>query len=90
VLESMGSQRVGYNSETKQQQKIHTTIYKMGFPGGSVAKNSLAKQEMWAQSLGQEDPLEKEMATHSSILAWKILWTEESGKLQSVKSQSQT
>ena len=62
----------------------------MGFPGGSVAKNSLAKQEMWVQSLGQEDPLEKEMATHSSILAWKILWTEESGKLQSVKLQSQT
>ena len=90
MLESMGSQRVGYNSETKQQQKIHTTIYKMGFPGGSVAKNSLAKQEMWVQSLGQEDPLEKEMATHSSILAWKILWTEESGKLQSVKLQSQT
>ena len=58
MLESMGSQRVGYNSETKQQQKIHTTIYKMGFPGGSVAKNSLAKQEMWVQSLGQEDPLE--------------------------------
>ena len=39
------------------------------------------------QSLGQEDPLEKEMAIHSSILAWKILWTEESGRLQSTGSQ---
>ena len=37
---------------------------------------------MWIQSLGWEDPLEKEMATHSSILAWEILWTEESGRLQ--------
>ena len=69
---------------------IHTTIYKMGFPGGSVATNTLAKQETWVQSLGQEDSLEKEMAIHSSILARIILWTEESGKLQSVKSQSQT
>ena len=40
--------------------------------------------------LGQEDPLEKEMATHSSILAWKIPWTKEPGGLQSVESQSQT
>ena len=39
---------------------------------------------MWVRSLGQEDPLEKEMATHSSILAWKIPWTEESGGLQSM------
>ena len=38
-------------------------------------------QETWVQSLGQEDPLEEEMATHSSIIAWKIRWTEESGKL---------
>ena len=45
---------------------------------------------MWetgVQSLGQEDPLEKEMATHSSILAWKIPWTEEPGRLQSMGSQ---
>ena len=40
-------------------------------------------QETWTQSLGQEDPLEKEMATHSSILAWRIPWTEELGGLQS-------
>jgi len=43
--------------------------------------------ETWVQSLGQEDPLEKEMATHSSILAWKIPWTEEPGGLQSMGSQ---
>ena len=44
-------------------------------------------QEMWVQSLGQKDPLEKEMATHSSILAWKIPQTEEPGRLQSTGSQ---
>ena len=44
-------------------------------------------QEMQVQSLGQEDPLEKEMATHSSILAWKILWPKEPGRLQSIGSQ---
>ena len=43
-----------------------------GFPGGSVVKNLPAKQETWVQSLGWEDPLEKEMATHSSILDWRI------------------
>ena len=51
------------------------------FPGGSVVKNPSAKQETWIQSLGQEYPLEKQMATHSSILAWEILWTEEPGGL---------
>ena len=44
-------------------------------------------QEIWVQSLGQEDPLEKEMTTHSSILAWRIPQTEESGRLQSTGSQ---
>ena len=47
-------------------------------------------QEMRAQSLGQEDALEEEMATHSSVLAWEIPWTEEPGGLQSMASQSQT
>ena len=46
--------------------------------------------ETWVESLGQEDLLEKEMATHSSILAWKIPWMEEPGRLQSVGSQSWT
>ena len=58
------------------------------FPGGSVVKNPPAMQEMQVQSLGQEDSLEEERATHSSILAWKIPWTEEPGRLQSVASQS--
>ena len=44
-------------------------------------------QETWVGSLGQEDPLEEEMATHSSILAWEIPWTEETGRLQSMGSQ---
>ena len=44
-------------------------------------------QETWVRSLGQEDPLEKEMATHSSILDWRILWTEEPGGLQSMELQ---
>ena len=44
-------------------------------------------QETWVRFLGQEDPLEKEMATHSSILAWRIPWTEEPGRLQSTGSQ---
>ena len=50
----------------------------------------LAKQETRVLSLGWEDPLEKGMATHSSIFAWRILWTEEPGGLQSRGSQSQT
>ena len=50
-------------------------------------KNLPAMQETWVQSLGQEDPLQKEMATHSSILAWRIPWTEEPGGLQSMGSQ---
>ena len=51
------------------------------YPGGSLVKNLLAKQKMLAPFLGQEDPLEKEMATYASILAWEILWTEEPGGL---------
>ena len=54
---------------------------------GLVVKNPPAKQETQIQSLDWEDPLEKEMATHSSILAWKIPWTEESGGLQHMWSQ---
>ena len=51
------------------------------FPGGSAVKNLPAMQETQVQSLGQEDPLEKKMATHSRILAWKIPWIEEPGGL---------
>ena len=53
-----------------------------------MVKNMPAMQEIQVLSLGQEDPLEKRMATHSSILAWKIPWTEEPGRLQSMGSQS--
>ena len=59
----------------------------MGFPGGSVIKNPPVEQGTQVWSLGWKDPLEKEMATHSSILAWKIKWTEEPGGLQSMGSQ---
>ena len=52
----------------------------MGFPGGAVAKNPTAMQQMQVRSLGQEDSLEEETATHTSILAWKIPWTEEVAK----------
>ena len=66
-------------------------IVVLGCLGDSVVKNLPAMQETWletwVQSLDQEDPVEKEMATHSSILAWKIPWTEEPGGLQSMRSQ---
>ena len=52
-----------------------------------VVKNLPAVQETWVRSLGCKDPLEKGMATYSSILAWRIPWTEESGGLQSMGSQ---
>ena len=53
----------------------------MGFPGGSVVKNLPAMQETWIQSLSQEDLLEKEMATHSSVLTWRIPGMGEPGGL---------
>ena len=59
----------------------------MGFPVAQLVKNPPAMQETKVPPLGQEDPLEKGMATHSSILAWRILWTEEPGGLQSMESQ---
>ena len=55
-----------------------------------MVKNPPVMQDTWVQSLGQEDPLEKEMTTHSSILAWKIPWTEEPGWLWSMGLQSWT
>ena len=59
----------------------------MGFLGGSVVKNLPAMQETWVPSLGREDYLEKEVTTHSSILAWRTSWTEEPGQVQSIGSQ---
>ena len=62
-----------------------TIVYKVGFPSGSAVKNLSAvreTQETLVQSLGLEGPLEEEMETHSNILAWRIPWTEEPGRLQ--------
>ena len=58
-----------------------------GFLAGSMVKNLPAMRETWIQSLGWKDPLEKGIATHSNILAWRFPWTEEPGGLQSLKSQ---
>ena len=70
-------------------QKVFTLCFAVivGFPDGLVVKNLPAVQEMQVQSLGGEDPLEKEMATHSSILAWRIPWKEKPGGLQFMGSQ---
>ena len=59
----------------------------MGFHGGSDGKESACNVEIQVRLLGQEDPLERRMATHSSILAWRIPWTEESGGLQCMGSK---
>ena len=59
----------------------------MDFPGGLVVKNP---QEMWVQTLDWEGPLEKKMLIYSGILAWRILWKEEPGKLQEVTKESDT
>ena len=58
-----------------------------GLPGGSAGKESACIWETWVQSLGWEDPLEKEIATHSSVLAHEIPWIEVSGGLQSTELQ---
>ena len=61
-----------------------------GLPGGTVVKNppaNIEEQEAQIRSLGQEDPLEKEMETHSSTLVWRIPWTEEPGRVQSMGLQ---
>ena len=71
--------------------QLHLVIQEKekGFPGGAVVKNPAANagDEIWVRSLGQEDLLEKGLATHSSILAWEIPWTEEPVGLQSMRSK---
>ena len=81
-LQSIGSQRVRQTEQLSTAQHIP-----LGFPGGSAVKSLPAVQEAWVQSLGWRDPLEVEMATHSSTLAWEILRTENPGELQSIESQ---
>ena len=68
------------------REQIVSTVAQ-GFPGGSVVKNPPAMQETGVRSLDREDSLENEIATHSSILAWEIQWTEEPGGLQSLESR---
>ena len=77
-LPSMGSHRVGHD---------WSDLAAAVATGGSDGKESTCSAGDPVRSLGQEDPLEKEMATHSSILAWKIPWMEDPGRLQSVGSQ---
>ena len=78
-------------SAVAEYQEVQTYISMstpgLGFPGGSVIKNLPAKEKMWIPSLGRKDPLKKEMATHSSVLAWEVLWTGESVGPQSMGSQ---
>ena len=68
-------------------QDMEAYALKMASPVAQTVKNPPAMQETQARSLGWEDPVEKEMASHSSILAWKIPWTEEPGGLQPIGSQ---
>ena len=68
----------------------HKFANQLYFLVAQMVKNLPTMQKIWIRSLGQEDLLEKGMATHSSFLAWRIPWTEEPGGLQSVGSQSQT
>ena len=63
--------------------------FRMGFPGGTSGREAtLPIQGMWVRALAWENPLEEDTATHSSVLAWRSLWTEEPGRLRSIGSQS--
>ena len=66
---------------------LHNKERRWAFLVAQMVNNLTASWQTWVWTLGQEDPLEKELATHSSILAWKIPWTEEPGRLQSIESQ---
>ena len=77
-------QFLGLEIPLEKGQSPHSSI--LGLPDGSVVKNLPAMQETQVQSLDREDPLERGMATHYSIPAWRILWTEEPGRLQSMGS----
>ena len=73
-----------YEYISKIASMKHDLCESAGFPVAQTIKNLPAMQETWVQSLRQEDPLEKGMAIHSSILVWRILWTEEPGGLHTV------
>ena len=70
----------------QRRDRLPTPVF-LGFPVTQLVKNLSVMLETWVPSLGWEDPLEKDMATQSSILTWKIPWTEENGGLQSIASQ---
>ena len=73
-------------TQSQEERKLYNYMID-SFPGGSIeVKNQPAMQETWVRSLGQEDPLEKEMATHSSIFAWRIPWTEKPCRQQCYSS----
>ena len=74
--------------ESDEKKKILKYLFQaLSTNMAQMVKILPAMQETWVQSLGQEDPMEKEMATHSSILAWRIPWTEKPGGLQFMGSQ---
>ena len=70
------------NANKSKKKKKVKLIYILGFPGGLAVKNPPAMWETWVRALGGKDPLEEGMATHSSILAWEISWTEDPMGLQ--------
>ena len=75
-------------SQKNKRQMLYINTYIWASLVAPMVKNLPAMQETQVQSLGQEDPLEKEMAIHSSTIAWKIPWTEEPGRLQSMGLQT--
>ena len=83
----MAEQGLGGRLVAELRQTRTTFKCCWAFLVAQTVKNPPVMQETWVRFLGWEDPLEKEMATHSSILAWRIPWTEEPGGLQSIASQ---
>ena len=79
-LQSVGLQRVGHNWSDLARMHTHSLVAQM-------VKSLSSMQETWLRSLSQEDPLEKGMATHSSILSWRIPWTEKPGRLEPIGLQ---
>ena len=91
-MQNLASENLLYDAGSSTQVLMFgllgLTLCLLGFLVAQSVKNLLVVQETQVRSLGWEDPLKKEIATHSSILAWKISWTEEPGGLQSMASQS--
>ena len=81
-MQSMGLQR-----RTQEHTHTHTHRVTVWLKVAQLVKNPPSKQETWVRSLCWEDPLEEEMATHSSILVWEIPWIEEPSKLQSMETK---